>query len=85
MIARLTLEEKAGLMSHPAKGVLRLIIPAHNYWRNLEKSKPSKITAGAIVISANMLEKGTPNPEELEPKKVLPRIFFLKKNKNLAG
>jgi beta-glucosidase len=32
LIARLTLEEKVGLMSHPAKGVPRLDIPAYNYW-----------------------------------------------------
>jgi beta-glucosidase len=32
LIARLTLEEKVGLMSHPARGVPRLGIPAYNYW-----------------------------------------------------
>jgi beta-glucosidase len=32
LIARLTLEEKVGLLSHPAKGVQRLGIPAYNYW-----------------------------------------------------
>jgi beta-glucosidase len=32
LIERLTLEEKVGLMSHPAKGVPRLNIPAYNYW-----------------------------------------------------
>ena len=32
LIARLTLQEKVGLMSHPAKGVPRLGIPAYNYW-----------------------------------------------------
>src|SRR5512137_241771 len=32
LIARLTLQEKVGLMSHPAKGVARLGIPAYNYW-----------------------------------------------------
>ncbi len=32
LISRLTLEEKVGLMSHPAKAVLRLGIPAYNYW-----------------------------------------------------
>ncbi len=32
LIGRLTLEEKVGLMSHPAKGVPRLNIPAYNYW-----------------------------------------------------
>ena len=32
LIARLTLQEKVGLMSHPAKGVPRLDIPAYNYW-----------------------------------------------------
>jgi beta-glucosidase len=32
LISRLTLEEKVGLMSHPAKGVQRLGIPAYNYW-----------------------------------------------------
>ena len=30
LIARLTLQEKVGLMSHPAKGVPRLGIPAYN-------------------------------------------------------
>jgi beta-glucosidase len=32
LIARLTLEEKVGLMNHPAHGVPRLNIPAYNYW-----------------------------------------------------
>ncbi|NUM43797.1 MAG: glycoside hydrolase family 3 C-terminal domain-containing protein [Anaerolineales bacterium] len=32
LIGRLTLEEKVGLMSHPAKGIPRLGIPAYNYW-----------------------------------------------------
>jgi beta-glucosidase len=32
LISRLTLEEKVGLMSYPAKGVPRLGIPAYNYW-----------------------------------------------------
>ncbi|MCB9134405.1 MAG: glycoside hydrolase family 3 C-terminal domain-containing protein [Anaerolineales bacterium] len=32
LISHLTLEEKTGLMSHPAKGVPRLGIPAYNYW-----------------------------------------------------
>jgi beta-glucosidase len=32
LIARLTLQEKVGLMSYPAKGIPRLGIPAYNYW-----------------------------------------------------
>ena len=32
LISHLTLDEKVGLMSHPAKGVPRLNIPAYNYW-----------------------------------------------------
>lgn len=32
LVNRLTLDEKVGLMSHPAKGVPRLNIPAYNYW-----------------------------------------------------
>lgn len=32
LISRLTLEEKVGLMSHPAHGIPRLGIPAYNYW-----------------------------------------------------
>ncbi len=32
LIARLTLDEKVGLMSYPAKGIPRLGIPAYNYW-----------------------------------------------------
>ena len=32
LIARLTLDEKVGLMSYPARGVPRLGIPAYNYW-----------------------------------------------------
>lgn len=32
LVGRLTLEEKVGLMSHPALGVPRLNIPAYNYW-----------------------------------------------------
>lgn len=32
LVGRLTLEEKVGLMSHPAQGVPRLNISAYNYW-----------------------------------------------------
>ncbi len=32
LIDRLTLDEKVGLMSHPAKAIPRLNIPAYNYW-----------------------------------------------------
>jgi beta-glucosidase len=32
LLSHLTLAEKVGLMSHPAKGVPRLGIPAYNYW-----------------------------------------------------
>jgi beta-glucosidase len=32
LVGRLTLEEKVGLMNHPAQGVPRLNIPAYNYW-----------------------------------------------------
>src|SRR5687767_6912809 len=32
LVARLTLDEKVSLMSHPAQGVPRLKIPAYNYW-----------------------------------------------------
>src|SRR5512142_3389872 len=32
LVGRLTLEEKVGLMSHPAYGIPRLNIPAYNYW-----------------------------------------------------
>src|SRR5215216_3893781 len=32
LVRRLTLEEKVGLMNHPAHGVPRLRIPAYNYW-----------------------------------------------------
>lgn len=32
LISRLTLEEKVGLMNHPAHGIPRLNIPAYNYW-----------------------------------------------------
>ena len=32
LVGRLTLEEKVGLMNHPAYGVPRLNIPAYNYW-----------------------------------------------------
>ena len=32
LVSRLTLEEKVGLMNHPALGVPRLNIPAYNYW-----------------------------------------------------
>jgi beta-glucosidase len=32
LVSRLTLEEKVGLMSHTARGVPRLNIPAYNYW-----------------------------------------------------
>ena len=32
LIGRMTLEEKMGLMNHPAHGIPRLNIPAYNYW-----------------------------------------------------
>jgi beta-glucosidase len=32
LVGRLTLEEKVGLMNHPARAVPRLNIPAYNYW-----------------------------------------------------
>ena len=32
LVGRLTLNEKVGLMNHPAQGVPRLNIPAYNYW-----------------------------------------------------
>jgi beta-glucosidase len=32
LVGRMTLEEKVGLMNHPAHGVPRLNIPAYNYW-----------------------------------------------------
>jgi len=32
LVGRMTLEEKVGLMSHPAHGTPRLNIPAYNYW-----------------------------------------------------
>ena len=32
LIGRMTLEEKVGLMNHPAHGIPRLNIPAYNYW-----------------------------------------------------
>ena len=32
LVGQLSLEEKVGLMSHPAKGIPRLNIPAYNYW-----------------------------------------------------
>ena len=32
LVGRLTLDEKVGLMSHPAQGVPRLDIPDYNYW-----------------------------------------------------
>ena len=31
LIGRMTLEEKVGLMNHPAHGIPRLNIPAYNY------------------------------------------------------
>ena len=34
LVGRLTLEEKVGLMSHPAYGIPRLNIPAYNHPRN---------------------------------------------------
>lgn len=32
LVSRMTLEEKVGLMNHPAHGIPRLGIPAYNYW-----------------------------------------------------
>lgn len=64
LIARLTLPEKVGLMSHPAKAVPRLGIPAYNYWNEalhgVARSGRATVFPQAIGMAA------TWNPELIQ-------------------
>ena len=56
LIGRLTLEEKVGLMNHPAHGILRLNIPAYNYWsealHGVARSGRATVFPQAIAMAA---------------------------------
>jgi beta-glucosidase len=56
LVQRLTLEEKVGLMSHPALGIPRLNIPAYNYWNEalhgVARSGRATVFPQAIVMAA---------------------------------
>lgn len=56
LIARLTLEEKVGLMSHPAHGIPRLNIPAYNFWNEalhgVARSGRATVFPQAIAMAA---------------------------------
>jgi beta-glucosidase len=56
LISRLTLEEKVGLMNHPAHGIPRLNIPAYNYWsealHGVARSGRATVFPQAIAMAA---------------------------------
>ena len=56
LIGRLTLEEKVGLMNHPAHGIPRLNIPAYNYWsealHGVARSGRATVFPQAIAMAA---------------------------------
>jgi beta-glucosidase len=56
LIGRLTLEEKVGLMSHPAQGIPRLSIPPYNYWNEalhgIARSGRATVFPQAIAMAA---------------------------------
>lgn len=56
LIGRMTLEEKVGLMSHPAHGIARLNIPAYNYWNEalhgVARSGRATVFPQAIAMAA---------------------------------
>jgi len=56
LIGRMTLEEKVGLMSHPAHGITRLNIPAYNYWNEalhgVARSGRATVFPQAIAMAA---------------------------------
>ena len=56
LVGRLTLEEKVGLMNHPASGIPRLNIPAYNYWsealHGVARSGRATVFPQAIAMAA---------------------------------
>jgi len=56
LIGRMTLEEKVGLMNHPAHGIPRLNIPAYNYWNEalhgVARSGRATVFPQAIAMAA---------------------------------
>jgi beta-glucosidase len=56
LIGRMTLDEKVGLMNHPAHGVPRLNIPAYNYWNEalhgVARSGRATVFPQAIAMAA---------------------------------
>lgn len=56
LIGRMTLEEKVGLMNHPAHGIPRLNIPAYNYWsealHGVARNGRATVFPQAIAMSA---------------------------------
>ena len=56
LVGRLTLEEKVGLMNHPAHAIPRLNIPAYNYWsealHGVARSGRATVFPQAIAMAA---------------------------------
>jgi beta-glucosidase len=56
LIGRMTLDEKVGLMNHPAHGIPRLNIPAYNYWsealHGVGRSGRATVFPQAIAMAA---------------------------------
>ena len=69
LVGRLTLEEKVGLMNHPAHGVPRLNIPAYNYWsealHGVARSGRATVFPQAIGMAATW-DQGI-DPSEWQP------------------
>lgn len=61
LISRLSLEEKVGLMSHPAIGIERLNIPSYNYWNEalhgIARSGRATVFPQAIGMAATWDKK----------------------------
>ena len=61
LVGRMTLEEKVGLMNHPALGVPRLNIPAYNYWNEalhgIARSGRATVFPQAIGMAATWDKK----------------------------
>ena len=59
LLGRMTLEEKVGFMNHPAHGILRLNIPAYNYWsealHGVARNWRATVFPQAIAMAATIL------------------------------